>query len=162
MSDLVFDESVILLDVEGETDTQVLEIIAKNLVNHGLVKESFISAIMTREEEYATGLPTAGVSVAIPHTDVEHVIKKTISVAVLKQPVDFKIMGDDSETIPVQLVFMLAMDEADSQLVLLQRLMQIFQEEDTLKYIIRQTNKINIKNLLEKKLVSIAFEGGEK
>ncbi|GIO27006.1 PTS sugar transporter subunit IIA [Ornithinibacillus bavariensis] len=162
MSDLIFDESVILLDVEADTKESVLEIVAKNLVDKGLVKESFIPAILKRESEFATGLPTAGVSVAIPHTDVEHVNQKTISVAVLKQPVDFVIMGDDQETTPVQIIFMLAMNEAHSQLTLLQKLMQIFQDEQTLTTIANETSKTNIKKLLEEKLDLAAYEGGER
>ncbi|MEN2465748.1 PTS sugar transporter subunit IIA [Ornithinibacillus sp. FSL M8-0202] len=162
MGKLVFDESVILLDVEGETKEAVLETVAQNLVDRGLVKTSFIQAILKRESEFATGLPTAGVSVAIPHTDVEHVNEKTISVAVLKNPVDFVIMGDDSETTPVQIVFMLAMDEAHSQLTLLQKLMQVFQDEQTLRTIVSATDKSTIKTLLEEKLELLAFEGGER
>lgn len=162
MSELFFNESVILLDVEGDNKEEVLATIGNNLVERGLVKESFVPAIIKREGEFATGLPTAGVSVAIPHTDVEHVNKKTISVAVLKNPVDFVIMGDDSETTPVQLVFMLAMDEAHSQLSLLQKLMQVFQEEDTLKYLVNQKDKTKVKSLLEEKLDFVALEGGEK
>ncbi|WP_010097381.1 PTS sugar transporter subunit IIA [Ornithinibacillus scapharcae] len=162
MGNLVFDESVILLNVKGETKETVLENIARNLVDKGLVKESFISAILKRESEFATGLPTAGVSVAIPHTDVEHVNQATISVAVLEHPVNFVIMGDDSETTPVQLIFMLAMDEAHSQLTLLQKLMKIFQDEQTLSALVKETNKSNIKNLLEEKLDLRAFEGGER
>ncbi|HZG71640.1 MAG TPA: PTS sugar transporter subunit IIA [Chondromyces sp.] len=162
MGELFFDESVILLDLEGDSKEEILETVAQNLVDKGLVKESFIPAIIKREKEFATGLPTAGVSVAIPHTDVEHVIQKSISVAVLKKPVDFVIMGDDSETTPVQLIFMLAMDEAHTQLSLLQKLMQVFQDEGTLTFLAKQKNKTEIKNLLEEKLDFVVLEGGEK
>ncbi|WP_010648213.1 PTS sugar transporter subunit IIA [Oceanobacillus massiliensis] len=162
MSELFFDESVILLNLEGTTKEEVLETVSSNLVDKGLVKPSFIQAIINREGEFATGLPTAGVSVAIPHTDVEHVNQKTISIAVLKDPVDFVIMGDDSETTPVQIVFMLAMDEPHSQLSLLQRLMQVFQNEEVLKELASQTDKTAIKNLMEEKLDFVALEGGER
>src|SRR5699024_7034869 len=141
MSKVFFDEPVILLDVEASSREEALKVVGGNLVDQGLVKESFIQAILNREAEFATGLPTAGVSVAIPHTDVEHVNQKAISVAVLKDPVDFVIMGDETETTPVKIIFMLAMDEADSQLSLLQKLMQTFQDEDTLKFIASQTSK---------------------
>ncbi|WP_373895453.1 PTS sugar transporter subunit IIA [Virgibacillus sp. CBA3643] len=158
MSELVFDESVILLDIEGSTKEEILSAMGSNLVDKGLVKESFINAIIGREREFATGLPTAGISVAIPHTDVEHVNKKTVSVGVLKDAVDFGVMGDESETTPVKLVFMLAMNEAHSQLTLLQRLMQVFQNEETLKYLVSQKDKTSIKNHLEDKL---NFKGGD-
>ncbi|MEC5423076.1 PTS sugar transporter subunit IIA [Virgibacillus sp. C22-A2] len=160
MSDLFFDESIILLDLEGNTKEEVLTKMGNNLVEKDLVKSSFINAIIAREGEFATGLPTAGVSVAIPHTDVEHVNRKTISVAVLKDPVDFGIMGDDEATTPVKLVFMLAMDKAHDQLALLQRLMQIFQDEDTLNYLANEKSGTAIKNLLASKL-EFSLEGGE-
>ena len=160
MSDLYFNESIILLDLEGNTKEEVLSTMAKNLEEKGLVKASFKDAVIAREQEYATGLPTMGVSVAIPHTDPEHVNKKTISVAVLKEPVEFGVMGgDSSETTPVKLVFMMAMDEADSQLGLLQRLMQIFQDEETLLFLANETEKTKIIELLESKL-DFSPEGG--
>ena len=80
MSNFVFNESVILLNLEGEKDSEIIQIMAENLVDQGLVKESFVPAILKREDEFPTGLPTEGVSVAIPHTDAEHVRKKTLSV----------------------------------------------------------------------------------
>lgn len=76
MSDCFLDESVILSDIEAKTKEQALEIVAQNLVDQNLVKRSFIPAIVQREAEYPTGLPTNGVSVAIPHTDIKHVKRK--------------------------------------------------------------------------------------
>lgn len=160
MNDLYFNESIILLDVEGNTKEEVLSVMAENLEARGLVKETFKDAVIARELEYATGLPTMGVSVAIPHTDPEHVNEKTISVAVLKEPVEFGVMGgDSSETTSVKLVFMMAMDEADSQLGLLQRLMQIFQDEKTLLFLANEKDKKKIIELLANKL-ELSPEGG--
>lgn len=160
MSEIFFEESVILLDIESDSKEEVLELMGRNLVEKGLVKESFITAILERENQFPTGLPTAGVSVAIPHTDVEHVNKKTISIGILKKQVNFGVMGDDSETTPVQIVFMLAIDEAHSQLKLLQNLMQIFQDEKILKYIVKETNKSRIKKIIVEKL-DVELKGGE-
>lgn len=159
MSNLYFNESIILLDLEGNTKEDVLSAMARNLEEKGLVKNSFKDAVIAREKEYATGLPTLGVSVAIPHTDSVHVNQKTISVAVLKEPVEFGVMGDPDETTPVKLVFMLAMDKEDSQLSLLQRLMQIFQDEQTLQFLANEKDKTKIINLLANKL-SFSLEGG--
>lgn len=162
MNSLVFDESVILLDVEADSKETLLDVIGQNLVNQKLVKESYVPAVIARELEFATGLPTAGVSVAIPHTDVEHVLEKTISIAILKEPVDFVIMGDLSETTPVKIVFMLAMDKADDQLTLLQKLMQIFQEADTLTSLANAKDKQTVLEIMQEKLNLPHFERGEK
>jgi galactitol PTS system EIIA component len=162
MSELFFDESVILLDLECSAKEEVLTTMGKNLVNKDLVKESFIDAIIAREVEFATGLPTAGISVAIPHTDVHHVNRKTISMGVLSETVDFGVMGDDRETTPVKLVFMLAMDETHSQLTLLQQLMQVFQSEETLQYLVSEKNKTTIKQLIKSKINCDSLEGDGK
>lgn len=152
MTKLFFDESVILMEVKGETKEAVLEEMGNNLVQKGLVKDSFVEAVIAREKEFATGLPTAGVAVAIPHTDVEHVNTKTISVGILKKPVAFGIMGEEEEMVNVELVFMLAMNETHSQLALLQKLMEIFQNEETLKYLMKETDATRIKETIEQQI----------
>lgn len=161
MGKVFFDESVVLLDLEGNSKEEILEQMANNLEQKGLVKDTFKSAVIAREVEYATGLPTNFVSVAIPHTDIEHVNEKAISVAVLKDEVQFGIMGDPVETTGVRIVFMLAMDEADSQLGLLTKLMQVFQDEDTLKFLVNEKEKGKLVELLSSKL-GFSVEGGVK
>lgn len=154
------DETLILKDVEANTSEEVIRLMAGNLYEKGIVKESYIEAIVEREKNYATGLPTKSCSVAIPHTDKEHVNEKAISIALLKEPVDFVIMGEVSETTPVKLVFMLAMDESHTQLELLQRLMQIFQDDELLLSLVEGESKTKIKDLLINKL-DFQLKGGE-
>jgi len=160
MSDICFDESLILRNIEGKSKEEILKYMATNLYNKGLVKASYIEAIIEREKNFATGLPIKKYSVAIPHTDIEHVNKAAISVGILKDCVDFGIMGEESATTHVRLVFMLAMNTKHSQLSLLQKLMQIFQDEDVLQYLITEECKIKIKDLLTNKL-NLNMEGGE-
>lgn len=152
MGTVSLDESVILVDLEGTTKEEVLESMARNLFEQGVVKESYIDAVISREKIFPTGLPTRGCSVAIPHTDIEHVNKKSISVAVLKNTVDFGIMGEMDTYTPVKLVFMLAMDQQHAQLSLLQSLMQIFQDEEMLTLLSNEKCKNTIRELLNKKL----------
>lgn len=155
-----FDEGLILTGIEAESFEEVLEIMAKNLYEKGIVKESYIAAVIDREKTYATGLPTNGYSVAIPHTDTEHVNEKAISVGILKNEVEFGIMGENSEKTPVKLVFMLAMDQAHSQLKLLQSLMQVFQNAEILKSIAQEESKMKMKDMLLSQL-NTDVKGGE-
>ncbi|WP_410513741.1 PTS sugar transporter subunit IIA [Paenibacillus sp. BR2-3] len=152
MSMDMMDESLILINVQGESKEDILEKMARNLVEKGIVKESYIAAIIEREQSYPTGLPTKACSVAIPHTDIEHVNQKAISVGILQKPIAFGIMGEEEETTPVELVFMLAMDQKHSQLKLLTRLMQIIQDEDMLNSLITETSRTTIKELMNTKL----------
>ncbi|WP_080872970.1 PTS sugar transporter subunit IIA [Oceanobacillus timonensis] len=162
MSKLRFNEKVILMHLEADDYTEVLQQMGENLVKQHYVKDSFIPAIIEREKEFATGLPTPGVSVAIPHTDAIHVNQRTISVATLKNPVDFVIMGEEKETTPVQIVFMLAMDEPHSQLKLLQDLMKIFQEASFLNQLLQTEDTLEIQKRVADKLNLSTFKGGEK
>jgi galactitol PTS system EIIA component len=150
--ELYFDESLILKDINVNSREELLRIMATNLFRKGLVKESFIEAVIEREKSFATGLPTNSISVAIPHTDSEHVNKKAISVAILKEPVKFGVMGERNVETPVQIVFMLAIDKKDSHLVVLQKLMEIFQNTEELQFLILEENKTNIKKRLSKHL----------
>ncbi|MDT8860847.1 PTS sugar transporter subunit IIA [Alkalihalobacillus sp. MEB130] len=160
MSKMLLDENLILKDVEATSAEEAIRLMAGNLFEKGIVKESYIEAIVEREKNFATGLPTKGYSVAIPHTDKEHVNEKAISVAILKEPVDFVIMGEESETTPVKLVFMLAMNESHSQLELLQRLMQIFQDDEVLHSLAHEESKTKIKDSLLQ-LLNFQLKGGE-
>ncbi|SKC83445.1 PTS sugar transporter subunit IIA [Maledivibacter halophilus] len=160
MNDIYFNEELILKDIEGKSNEEILKYMANNLYHRGFVKESYVEAVIERERNFSTGLPTKSYSVAIPHTDIEHVKKAAISVGVLKSCIDFGIMGEESTTTPVKIVFMLAMNTKHSQLDLLKKLMKIFQDEDVLQYLITEKSKTNIKNLLKNKL-NLALKGGE-
>ncbi|RSL34047.1 PTS sugar transporter subunit IIA [Salibacterium salarium] len=160
MSELYLDETLIVDNVEKSTKEGVLRSLATNLYEQGLVKETYIQAIIDREEQYATGLPTKGSSVAIPHTDKEHVKQKSLTIGILDNPVDFGIMGEEQETTPVDIVFMLAMDDEHSQLSMLQRLMKIFQDEDQLLFLKNTKDKTKVVNALHDKL-TLSCQGGE-
>lgn len=159
MSKINFTETLILTGIEAKTNMEVLECMAANLCEQGMVKESYKQAIKDRENNFATGLPTASVGVAIPHTDIEHVNQAAISVGVLKEEVNFGIMGEEESTVPVKVVFMLAMKESHAQLELLQKLMQIFQDESALTTLATAASKTVIKELVSAKL---GLEGGEE
>lgn len=161
MSDVNFDETLIIRNLEGENSSEVLASMAENLFKRGYVRESYASAVIAREKIFATGLPTNGYGVAIPHTDIEHVYKSAISFAVLKNPVEFGIMGEETEKTPVKLVFMLAMHDSHSQLEMLQNLMGIFQDEEDLKYLATEECEVNLRDKLTQKLNLNVVEGGE-
>ena len=158
---MYFEETLIFTNVEAETKEDVLRKMSHNLYEKGLVKETYKEAVLEREKNFATGLPTNYYSVALPHTDVEHVNKEAISVAVLKNPVPFGVMGgEESEETPVKVVFLLAMNQKHSQLELLKRLMQLFSNEEVLMKIVKEENKTVMKECI---LDALDFElkGGE-
>lgn len=141
---LEFNKDLVLIDVEASTDLEAIEKVAKYLQEKGLVKESYINAIMEREKVFPTGLPTEGYGVAVPHTDIEHVIEQAICIASLKHPVAFKVMGSIDEEVEVKVLFMLALKEPHSQLEMLQAVIGIVQKPEILEKIctVKDTQEI--------------------
>ncbi|WP_304067990.1 PTS sugar transporter subunit IIA [Megamonas hypermegale] len=150
--DITLKNELILLDVEAENQFNLLEKVADNLHQLGYVKDTYKNAVIEREKVFATGLPTLMGGVAIPHTDIQHVNTPAISIARLKNPVDFVIMGDDTATVAVDLIFMLAMKEEHAQLELLQSLMGILQDEEALSFIKKAPTKEDIRKFVSEKL----------
>lgn len=126
---LRIDEELLFNHIKGENQEEVLKTIAKKLHQTGYVKEEFIEAIMTREHEYPTGLPSSAPAVAIPHTNYDLVNRTTIAVATLEQPIVFYNMEAVNEKIDVQIIIMLAIAEPKGQIEMLQKIIEFIQSD---------------------------------
>ncbi|WP_296561729.1 PTS sugar transporter subunit IIA [uncultured Acetobacterium sp.] len=107
---------------------------AKPLLAQGCITENFVDAVVERERTYPTGLPTK-IGVALPHTEAKYVLKESISIVTLKNTIVFAGMGNPKESIPVQIVFLLAINDPEKQLKILQTIITIIQNEKMLKKI---------------------------
>lgn len=154
--DVALNEDLVLMEVDAKDKFDLLRQAAQCLQTHGYVKESYADAVIEREKVFATGLPTVMGGVAIPHTDVEHVNTPAVCIVRLKKPVDFVIMGDDTETVSVDCIFMLAMKETHAQLTLLQNLMGILQDADALKLVKEGTSAKEICAFVKGRLSQVA------
>lgn len=148
----LFNLELILFDVEAENKEVLLKKLSKILLDKGYVKDTFEEAIIKREKIFPTGLPTTGVKIALPHTESEHILKGGILIANLKKPLVFKEMGNGVNDIPVELVFMLAVDQPKSQVIVLQKLMEIFTRPDILLDIKNSKDSITTMNILEEQI----------
>ncbi len=129
MEDIVwFHEELLVMPLIADTCEDAIRILGTQLLDKGFVHSTFIAAVLEREKNFATGLPTDPVGVAIPHTDAHHVIKPAIAVGISPQPIIFHEMGDpDGAEVPVQVVLMLAMPDPTQVTVMLKRLVSILQ-----------------------------------
>jgi len=123
---------IVMLNVDIEERDKVLSLMADKLISKGYTTEGYLEAVLNREREFPTGLPTNGVGVAIPHADTKYVIKPGIAVATLKNPVKFNVMGNPEEEVDVKLLFMLAIKEPKEQVNILKKLVSIFQATELL------------------------------
>ncbi len=137
-------DSLIVPELKAKSYEEIMEQLGSALIQEGYAKESYVNALIKREQEFPTGLDIGGVGVAIPHTDISHVKKEGIAIGVLKQPVSFIQMGTDDETVDVRLVFMLAVVNPNAHIDQLQRILSIIQDTDVLKKLlsVKETNKI--------------------
>ena len=135
--------------LKAETSTEVIAYLGKLLVAAGYVRASFIDAAVSREKELPTGLPLNGsINAAIPHTDVEHVIKPGLAMATLAQPVIFQNMAVPGESVPVQLVFLLALDKPKAQIEMLQEIAGLLQQPDIVAGLTEANNFEEVRKLL--------------
>ncbi len=124
----LLEPSAICLGVETKDADSIVIDLSDRLLKSGYVKESFARATLEREKNFPTGLPLSGkYNAAIPHTDIEHVIKPALAIATLKEPVYFMNMVSPEEPVAVHVIFLLALDQPKSQVEMLQNLATILQ-----------------------------------
>jgi PTS system galactitol-specific IIA component len=143
-----FSTDLIEIGLDVKSDFEVISRLSLLLYRKGYVKESFSSAAIEREKVYATGLPCELCGIAIPHTDPVHVNKMAIAIGVLKNPIQFGMMGG-SETIDVDLVFLLALEDCDSQIRILKRFADFFQKDKELSIIRSASSPEQILQVME-------------
>ena len=120
---------------------------AKPLLEKDFITEEFIDAAIERERIFPTGLSTK-IGVALPHTEAKYVLNESISILTLKNTIVFAGMGNPKESIPVQLVFLLAISNPEKQLRILQTIITIIQNEKMLKKIRDAKEPQDIYNLI--------------
>ena len=105
--------------------------LSAKLLDAGYVRASFAEAALSREAELPTGLVLGGdIHAAIPHTDVEHVLKPAVALATLPHPVIFRHMIAPDEEVPVRIVFLLALEQPKTQVAMLQEVAGVLQNAE--------------------------------
>lgn len=112
--------------------TEAIVKLVRMLEDSGCVRDTFLRAVLDREELYPTGIRLDGpISVALPHADPEHVISSAFAVGVLDAPVKFRYMADPRQELGVEVVFVMAAKEPGEVTSYLQRLAEgVFQRRD--------------------------------
>jgi PTS system galactitol-specific IIA component len=126
---------LIRLDLDVKDSEEAIRTLAKDFVKAGVVKESFVDAVLEREKQSPTALPAIAYDIAIPHTVSAHVITPAMNVAILKHPVEFQQMGSPEITLHPQVLFMLAISDPKDQLSLLRRIMKMLQNKELLNQV---------------------------
>lgn len=148
---MYFNKKLCLFHQTFKNRDEMFEKMFNTMYQANVVKESYLEGIMTREEEYPTGLLVGSTGIAIPHTDSRHVKTSQICFASLKEPIEFSNMGDKNDKIKVELVFMLAMSQPHEQVQTLQNLIGLFQDEEAVKQLKQCCDQEEFIKILDKK-----------
>ncbi len=135
--------------LDAQTKEEAIGALARLFLENGFVKDSYLEAVLAREETFPTGLPTETFGVAIPHTDSVHVIRPGVAVGVLKEPVEFGMMGYPGEVVQARLLFMLAIKDPNMQVELLQDLIELFSVSALMQELISCTEAESIAELVQ-------------
>ena len=139
----------VLLNISANDAREVVTLLGGLLQDAGFVKSTFVEAALEREKTMPTGLPLAGeINAAIPHTDIEHVIKPGVALATLVEPVVFQNMIAPEEGVLVRLVFLLALNQPKAQVEMLQQVASVLQTPAVVEGLINATDMNSIRKLL--------------
>jgi PTS system galactitol-specific IIA component len=128
----VLREELVLQNVQADCAEDALRALADLLFRDGAVKATYCDAMLQRETEFPTGLPTQEIKVALPHAGVEHVNYSALAVAILARPVKFCEMGTPDNELDVEIILMLANADPAEQVQTLRRLVDLFDEPASL------------------------------
>lgn len=153
MAALHFDENLVVFVEEASSPAEVEAQLAAVLEKQGYVKDSFVPALLAREQEYPTALEVGKHNVAIPHTDAEHTLKGAVCVGILEKPVTWQRMDDSDESCDVDFVVMLALNDPHDHLDMLQKVIALVQDQDLVGRIVAEKDHAAVAALVAPRLV---------
>jgi PTS system galactitol-specific IIA component len=143
-------KSAILINYPAKDAEDIVSALGGCLLKAGFVKDTFVEAALTREKTMPTGLPLNGsINAAIPHTDVEHVLKAGVAMATLTDPIQFQNMAQPDDSVDVRLVFLLALDKPKAQIEMLQEIAGILQNSTLIESIMRASDAESILEIIQ-------------
>lgn len=147
---MFFNHQIALLKKDVSSKEVAFQLLADELMENDCVNQDFLANIIKREEVFPTGLEINGIGVAIPHTDSEYVKESQVGFMSLEKPLSFTEMGTNDKEIEVSLLFMLALKEPDEQLEMLQRLIEMFQQEGVLESLMKVDQEKAYQEIIQK------------
>lgn len=156
MSEIKINADNILVNDSAQSREAIIRQLGGLLYEHKYVKDTFVEAVLEREIIFPTGLQTATVGVAIPHTDAEHVIKSTVAIATLKSPVIFMGMGYPDTEIPVSIVLMLAISDPKKVIDTLTKVISILENAATIDNLVNAVTELDIHDAFNEHMQNIS------
>jgi len=146
----LLDPELVFCGLKARDSEDAIRRLGQALYKKGLVKETFVEAVLEREKEMPTGLPLNEMNAAIPHADIEHVIEPALAIATLDKPVLFRVMVNPDETVDVTLIFLLALNKPHDQIEMLQKVAMVLQDSGLLRDLKQANSAAEIMEILSR------------
>lgn len=151
-------EEYVQTNLECANKEELIKTMAEVFIKDGVVKDSYVGAVLAREKEFPTGLPAVAFDIAIPHAEARHSNRFGLTIGILKRPVEFQQMGAPDITLHAEMIFMIAVDNPKRQLDLLSSLVKLLQNKKMLLKIKNAASKKEIAMLVNENLSHVANE----
>lgn len=126
----MFSAQRVLTFNEAVSRTALLSQLAESLKADGLVKESFLDGVLTREKDYPTGIFMETHSVAIPHTEFEHVNRTGFAIGINRSGIAFHRTDEPDAVVTPDIVVMMAIDPSCEKVAIIQSLFALLADRD--------------------------------
>ncbi|EIY2675993.1 PTS sugar transporter subunit IIA [Raoultella planticola] len=136
---MMFSAQRVLTFNEAVSRTALLTRLAQSLLADGLVKPSFTDGVLAREEVYPTGIFMETHSVAIPHTEFEHVNHTGFAIGINRAGVAFQRTDEPEEVVVPEIVVMMAIDKTCEKVAIIQSLFALLADRDRVNDIVKMT-----------------------
>ncbi|MGL9892178.1 BglG family transcription antiterminator [Enterococcus mundtii] len=142
----ILTDNHILIQEHVDNWQEAIERVAKPLLKENIVESSYVDAMVRAVEEYGAYI-VIGKHLALAHARPEDGVNKLgVSVATIRQPVDF----GNEEMDPVKIIFCLAAVDSYSHLTIMKELIELINDETKLTRLIESPNVDSFKKLLFK------------
>lgn len=146
MLNKLLNEEFIRLNIECCDWKDAIKMGAALLVDNGCIEETYENAIFDNFKEYGPYMVIAP-GIVLSHARPENGVKElSLSLITLKTPVNF---GNDLND-PVKLIITLAAKDNESHLKALSQLMELFMNNEDLKFIIEAKNQKQAMGIINK------------
>lgn len=147
----IFKRELMSLDIKSLGQEDVINLMYKKLYELGYVTKEYREAILLREKEFPTGLPTEPEAVAIPHVDSEYICKPFIYFVRLQEPINWYEMGSDN-IVSVKYIFALGFNDEINHISGLQNLIDKVQNDKFMRAISTISNSRDMTYFLNKEV----------
>jgi PTS system galactitol-specific IIA component len=135
-------------DLAARNSDEVIKSLCARLQACGYVGDSYCAAVIEREKQYPTGLPTQPFAIALPHADHAGVLKSALALAVLEEPVTFRAMDFPTNELPVRLVLLLAVANPENQMPTLRWVLKVMQDREIVASLVDAHNPEDVLTIL--------------